>query len=250
MNFLALCQRACVECGVASNTAVATALPTVVGATGSVGRIVNWVNDAWTDIQMDHDDWEWMRASQILGSGVSFTTVNGQFSYPLGTGAGTVGVLADNFGKWVEKDPDGSGSTFWNYATASGFSNEIRMAVIPFGRWRTGYMANSQRNTRTRPVVVSVGPDLSLNLGPCPNDQYTITGDYYVAPSQMVNDSDTLVGLPARFNMLPVYRTMMKYGGYESAPEVYQRGSEENAGMYAQLQAVRAPEIAWAGALA
>ncbi len=50
--------------------------------------------------------------------------------------------------------------------------------------------------------------------------------------------------------MLIVYRTMIKYGGYESAPEVYNRGTEENAGMYAQLQAVRAPRISFGGSLA
>jgi hypothetical protein len=43
---------------------------------------------------------------------------------------------------------------------------------------------------------------------------------------------------------------MMKYAGYESAPEVYQRGSSENARMYARLEAVRAPRISFGPALA
>jgi hypothetical protein len=50
--------------------------------------------------------------------------------------------------------------------------------------------------------------------------------------------------------MLIVYRVMQKYGRYESAPEVYERGTEENAGMYAQLMAVRAPRVSFGGALA
>jgi hypothetical protein len=89
MNFLQICQRTAVECGVASGTAIQTALPTVVGATGSLGRIVGWVNDAWTDICMDHDDWDWMHSSSLLGAGASFQTLAGQASYPLGTTAGT-----------------------------------------------------------------------------------------------------------------------------------------------------------------
>jgi hypothetical protein len=32
---------------------------------------------------------------------------------------------------------------------------------------------------------------------------------------------------PTRFHMAIVYRAMMSYGGYESAPEVYQRGEFE-----------------------
>jgi hypothetical protein len=98
--------------------------------------------------------------------------------------------------------------------------------------------------------VVAVGPDQSLNLGPPPNGLYTVTADYFVAPSLLVLDTDIPAGLPARFHLLIVYRTMMKYAGYESAPEVYQRGSEEHGRMYARLQAVRAPRMAFGGALA
>lgn len=243
MNFLQLCQRAIVECGVASNQAATVALPTVVGANGSVGRIVNWVNDAWTDVQMDHDDWDWMRSSNILGAGIAFTTVPGQASYPLGVGVGKIGVDPELFGKWDRE-------TFRDQTTATGFLNETFLDEIPFDSWRNSYMLGAMRNVQTRPVAIAVGPDQSLNLGPPPNGQYTITGDYFVAPTEMAADTDLPVGLPTRFHMLIVYRTMMKYGGYESAPEVYQRGSEENAGMYAQLQAVRAPRISFGGALA
>jgi hypothetical protein len=257
VNFLQLCQRACVECGVASSVAIQTALPTVVGASGSVGRVVNWVNDSFTDIQMDHDDWDWMRSSNILGAGVSFQTVAGQASYPLGlnvsdfggdfggdfAGAGAVGVAVDQFGKWDRE-------TFRCFTTQVGFLDEMWLDDIPFDAWRNYYMYGAQRRVKTRPVVIAVGPDQSLNLGPPPNGNYTITGDYFVAPSEMVADTDIPLGLPTRFHMLIVYRAMMKYAGYESAPEVYQRGSEENAGMYAQLQAVRAPSIQFGGALA
>lgn len=243
MNFLALCQRACVECGVASGLAIQSALPTTAGASGSLGRVVGWVNDAWTDVQCDHDDWDWMRSSNLLGAGVSFQTIAGQASYPLGTTAGTVGVDVEAFGKWDRE-------TFRNYPTAVGFRGEGYLDEIPFDTWRDSYMFGAMRSVQTRPVVVAVGSDQSLCLGPPPNGLYTITADYFVAPTEMVADTDVPTGLPTRFHMLIVYRAMMKYAGYESAPEVYQRGSEENAGMYAQLQAVRAPRIGFGGALA
>jgi hypothetical protein len=98
--------------------------------------------------------------------------------------------------------------------------------------------------------VIAVGPDQSLCLGPPPTDQYTITGDYFVAPSEMVADTDVPAGLPTRFHMLVVYLAMQKYAGYESAPEVMQRGASEGTRMYAQLQAVRAPRLSFGGALA
>lgn len=243
MNYLQLCQRAIVECGVASNQASTTALPTVVNATGSVGRIVNWVADAFSDIAQDHDDWTWLRSSQILGQGVSFPTINGQASYPLGTGPGTVGVAVDTLGKW-------DAETFWNYTTTVGPTNEIPMDEVTFDYWRAVYMNNANRNVRTRPIDFAIGPDLSVCLGPNVNGNYTVTADYFMVAPVLAADADIPLGLPTRFHMLIVYRTMMKYAGYESAAEVYQRGKEEGDGMYAQLEALRAPRMRVAGALA
>lgn len=254
MNFLQLSQRAAVECGAAASQPITTALPNVASATGSLARIVSWVNDGWTDIQMDHDDWQWMRSSNILrlsgtaplgsaNAGISFVTVAGQATYPLGTGAGTVGVAADAFGKWIP-------GTFRNFTTATGFRDEIPMGDIGFDRWRDGYMTNANRTVQTRPTVVAIGPDKSVNIGPPSNGIYTVTGDYYVAPTEMVTDTDVPVGLPTRFHMLIVYRAMLKYARYASAPEVDAGAREENAGMYAQLQALYAPKIKKRGALA
>lgn len=244
-TYLDLVQRTCVECGVASSQSIETVLPSIdsVSLSGSMGRVINWVGDAWGDLQTSHDDWDWMRSSNILGAGVSFPTIAGQPNYPIGTGAGTVQVAVDDFGKWDVE-------TFRNYTTATSYLDEITMADVPFDYWRNVYMLGSQRNVQTRPWVCAVGPNQSLNLGPPPNANYTITADYFMAPSVMEVDADTPTGLPVRFNMLIVYFAMKKYAGYEAATEVYTRASEEAAPMYAQLQAVRAPKISWSGALA
>lgn len=234
---------AAVQCGVASGSAIQSALPTVVGATGSLGRIVDWVNDAWTSIQQDHSDWDWMRSSSLLGQGMSFQTVAGQASYPLGLGPGTCGVDAGSITKWDR-------ATFRNYTTSFGFRNEMFMEDIPYDTWRDGYMLGAMRTVQTRPFLVAIGPDQSICLGPPPNDQYTITADYFTAPSSLVADTDVPIGLPEQFHMLIVYQVMIKCGGYESASELYQRGTEEAADMYEQIRALRAPVIGFGGALA
>lgn len=255
MNFLALCRRAAQECGVASGQAIATALPTVTGATGSLARIVNWVNDAWGDIQCDHDDWDWMRSSVLLGGGASFQTNAGKAVYPLGLSSDFGGDFGGDFsGDAIGIDPEAFGKwdreTFRCSSTAANFRDEMFLDEIPFDAWRDGYMLGAMRSVQTRPIVIAVAPDQSLCLGPPPTDAYTITADYFVAPTEMVADTDVPTGLPTRFHMLIVYRVMQKYGSYEAATEVYQRGSEENAGMYAQLMAARAPRFTWGGSLA
>lgn len=243
MNFLQLCQRAAVECGAAAKVSITTSLPTVNGANGSLGRIVSWVGDAWGDLQTQRDDWAWMRSSVILGAGVAFQTVAGQASYPLGTGLGTVGVAADAFGKWDL-------GTLRTFSTATGYRDETFLDDIGFDTWRNSYMLGSMRGVQTRPVTAAVGPDQSINLGPPPNGLYTVTADYFVAPSTMAVDTDLPIGLPTRFHMLIVYKAMMKYAGYESAPEVYERGRAEAASQLSQLSAARAPRPTFGGALA
>ena len=227
----------------ASGTAISSVVPSVTVSTGQVQRVVNWIGDAWSDVQMEHDDWTWMRSSNLLGGGASFQTIAGQASYPLGTGPGTVGVNPDDFGKWDRL-------AFRNYTTSIGFTNENHLDEIEYDVWRNSYMLGAMRTVRTRPVAIAIGPDQSLCLGPPPNDLYTITGDYYRSPSTMVNDTDTPTGLPIQFHMIIVYRAMMKYGQYEGAQEVYARGEEENKGMYSRLQLLRAPRISWGGPLA
>lgn len=217
-------------------------ITTTAGQVGSIQRVINWVGDSWTEIQAEHDDWDWMRSSNLLGAGASFVTVAGQASYPLGTGAGTVGIAVDSFGKW---DRD----TFRCYTTAVGTNDEQFLDDIPYDAWRNAYMLGANRTVQTRPVAVAVGPDQSVNVGPPSNGLYTLTADYFVAPTVMATDTAVPTGLPLRFHMLPVYRTMVKYSGYESAPEVFSRGTAEGARMFSQLESARLPQITFAGSL-
>lgn len=236
MNRLQLSQRLALECGVSGT------LTTTIGQVGSLGRIVTWVDQSWLEVQTEKDDWNWMRSSNILGAGMSFATVAGQASYPLGTGVGTCGVTAATFGKWDR-------GTFRNYTTTVGISNENYLDDIPFDVFRDSYMYGANRLVQTRPVAVAIGPDKSVCLGPPPNGLYTITGDYFVAPTAMSADTDTPTGLPAQFQIAIIYKAMMYYGAYESAPEVYQRGAQGWSLILAQLEATNTPMISFGGAL-
>lgn len=237
MNYLQICQRLAMECGVSGT------LTTTVGQVGSLGRIVTWANQGWDELQTEHDDWGWMRSSNILGAGASFATVAGQASYPLGTGAGTCGISVATFGKWAR-------NTFRNYTTSVGVSNEMFLDYIDFDVWRDGYMLGAMRSVQTRPVAVAIAPDQSVCVGPPPNALYTVTGDYFMAPTAMAADADVPIGLPVSYHMTIVYRAMMMYAGYESAPEVFQRGQADYNSNLRALEALRLPEIGFGGALA
>ncbi len=256
MNFLQLCQRAVTDCG-ASGT-----LTTTAGQVGSLQRIINWVGDAWNELQTEHDDWDWMRSSSLLGGGVTFSPAASQYNTPLGTGTGQLGVAVDSFGKWDEE-------TFRCYTTSIAASggigigaigempigggvplDEIFMDCIDYDIWRNAYMLGAMRAVQTRPYVFAIGPDKSINVGPPPNGLYTITGDYWTAPTLMVLDTDVPVGLPTRFHLLIVYDAMLKYGEYEAATDVMERAQRERNKLMRKLEVIRLPKMGWGGALA
>lgn len=260
MNFLALAQRCAVECGVAGT------MSTTAGQIGSLARIVNWVSDAWNELQSERDDWQWMRASSLLGGGVTFTPGAAQYNTPLGTGAGTLNIPVDSFGKWdrttfrcfttsnagggigigaIGEMAIGGGIGSTNYSL-----DETFLDCIDYDIWRDAYMLGAMRTVKTRPYVIAVAPDQSLCLGPPPSGAYTITGDYWLAPTLLVNDTDIPLGLPTRWHLLICYDAMMKYGEYEAAPDVMERAQRERNRLIRQIEARRLPAMGFAGALA
>lgn len=236
MNRLQLAQRLQQECGVSGT------LTTTLNQTGSLGRLVTWVDQGWAELQSRHDDWEFLRSSNLLGNGVSFATVAGQASYPLGNTTGTCGITSDKFGAWDRE-------SFRNYTTTVGVSNEMFLDYVPYDVWRDAYMLGAQRAVQTRPVAFTIGPDKSICLGPPPNGLYMITGDYYTAPTAMVADADVPTGLNTQYQMAIVYKAMTYYGGYESAPEVLQRGAQGYADLIRDLESDYMPEVTFGGSL-
>ena len=205
MNFLQLINRTRVECGVSG---ASTPLPTAQGLTGESFRIANWVNSAWIDVQTAKEDWQWMREP------VEFNTVTQQQTYtPTQAGVGTT------FGNW-KRDSFRCSSVGQNYG------DEQLMNYMDWSTYRNLYQYSNMRRTYARPVVVSITPDKNLAFGSIPDQPYVITGEYYRSPIEFSADTDA-PDIPDRFHLMIVYRAMMFYGGYEAAPEVFQRGESE-----------------------
>ena len=240
MNYLQLGQSLVTECGAGS-----ASLTTMQSQTGEALRFVNWVNSAWNELQTFRDDWAWMRSNAETGGGVSFVPAAGAPWCAWGTSAGQLGIQSTAFGgKWVE-------GSFRNYVTTVGQTSEIFMDFLPsLDHWRDGYYYGAQRNVRTRPVVLAIAPDRSLLVGPPSDGSYTVYGDYFKSPSSMSADVDTPTGLPNHYHMLIVYRGMMYYGEYESAPEVFDRGSRLYEEMFRELDQNYGPNVKVGGALA
>lgn len=72
MNYLQLCQRVHLECGLSGSGPQA-----VTNQTGVNAKIVSWVAQAWNELQMRRPDWKWLWAQDTLA------LVPGQREYDL-----------------------------------------------------------------------------------------------------------------------------------------------------------------------
>lgn len=239
MNRLELVQRLARECTVQEIPST-----TVIGAStpDDTIRLINWVDDAWADIQTSRPDWLWMRRSSGQGNGASFVTVAGQARYALGNAAGTTGVTAATFGRWLP-------GTFRLYLTATGTNDEQELSDWDYEVWRDVWGEGANRSVTSRPDSIAVGPDKALYLGPAPLVGYTVTGDYLLKASAMAVNADEPTGLPAEHHMAIVFAAMMSYGEIEVAQEVYSRGLRGYRRHMSQLEIDYLPGLAVAGSL-
>lgn len=230
MNYLALCQRMILEC------AISGSMSTTVNQTGEFLRVTTWVNQSYSELQTELFNWDFLRSSQLEGGGVSFQTIAGQPIYELGTGPGTVGVTAANFGSWVKR-------SFRDQTTTSGVSDQYMLEWISYDAWRDAYSFGAQQTVQTRPIAIAVSPENGICVGPWPTSAYTLTGDYFAAPSVLAADTDVPSNIPTQWQMAIVYQAMIYYGLYDNAPDVVARGERYYRKLTRQLANLRIPMV-------
>lgn len=197
MNFLQLAQKLRQECGVAG-----TGPLSVVNQNNEAKRLVDYINDAWLEIQGLHDTWGFMREP------FSFQTAPDVGDYSPGAAGLT------DFRHWHRE-------TLRCYRTADGVADEQWLVEWEYQTFRNTYRYALQ--TSGRPVVFAVKPKGNdLMFGSIPDGVYTVDGEYQRTPSLLVTDTDT-PDIPAHLHMVIVYRAMEFYGMYESAGEVLAR---------------------------
>lgn len=194
MNFLQICQAVRREAGIAGSGPSA-----ITGENEELTRVIEWVQQAWRELQLDREDWWWMRQS------FTFNTVAGDNTYT----ATDAGITA--LGSWIT-------DSMRIYKQTDGVAAEGRLPFLPYDEWRNIYAIGSQ--AQQPPNRVTVKPDLNLALGPTPDDVYVVTGDYYAAATSFTAATDVPI-LPVQYHDAIVFLALTKYAAYEAAPEVY-----------------------------
>lgn len=225
MTFLQMVQRLRQESGTSGSAPTSTQ-----NQTGDFKRLVDWVSSAWMDIQNEKPDWFFMRQP------ISFNTTAGKSTYS----ATEAGITS--FGNY-KKD------SFRQYSIALGYGSEQRLNFIPYDTFRDLYQYASMRTTSQMPVNFTIDPQKNFLLGPIPNDVYCVNGEGFALPTEFSSDSDRPT-LPSQYHMAIVWKALMYYGQFESAPEAYSHGQNEFRRLMNRLYEDQMPTVTFGPPLA
>lgn len=180
MTFLELCQRLRQEVGAAGNGPSA-----VTSQNGEYKRIVDWVVQAWREIQLDRERWffAWAQGS------VAVTTEFRDYSPP------------SDFQVW-------DGDTL--------YLGSQKLQPMAWEKFKTQHREDSQAAV---PTAITQLPNGNFRLDTTPKQAGLLTLDYYRTP-QSLSDAIDIPRLPVDYHMLIVYRAMFYYALYENAQEV------------------------------
>lgn len=242
-TFLQLCKAVCREAAIAGGE---SAISTTVSQSGQLGRIVEYVRQAWLEIQTRHQHsgqhWRWMRSQ------FSIVTVANQDAYAFNDAAVTdvrdTPTDITRFRNWMVKDFDDPVRV---YLQSSGISTQTFMCYLPWNDFKYLYRTGTQNSSY--PMHVSISPDNKLCIGPKPAGIYVITGDYMMAAQRFSADDDE-PDLPEDFEDAIVFLALQKYGLQKSSSESVIMGEDSFATYIGALEGDQLSEIYTAGPLA
>lgn len=212
-TFLQLCQRLRQEAGLSG-----TGPSTTVGQVGDMKRVVDWIEDAYLDIQNDHTTWRFLRNT------FSFSTTASDQDYT----PTQAGIASPGLKNWVKED-------IKIYLTSAGVSNETELEYVPWDFFKANYMFGSHRTQEGYPSIVTVDPSDTLFLWQLPNAIYTVSGEYYANADEFADEGAYPI-FDEDFHMVIVWRALMYYGAWAAADEKYAHGNNEHRKLFRSLE--------------
>lgn len=231
-TFLELCQDTERESGT-----FPTLLTTTASQTGRHLRAVNWVADAWQDIQKMRSDWLWM-VDEWTGQTTASTQRYSAASFSIDS----------RFSKWVLKDRDGY-DALSAYKTSDGQSGEVSVEYVPWHEFRRRCLRGSGASQTGAPQLVSVDDAQQLVFYPIPDAAYTLNGLYAKSP-QILSDDDDVPEMPAEFHPAIKWRALLYLGAFDEAGAQMGFWDQQLRRTIGELTAHQLPPVRRAGPLA
>lgn len=239
-TFLKICQDVARECGVSGGADTAPKPTAVLGQTGELNRIVNWVRDAYEEIQ-GSENFRWNRRS------FEVDTVDGTGIYTFGdcTDVRDAAIIS-RFKLWRLDDLRNPPKIF---LTSNGVGGQILLTWSPWDSFEYLYKTGALQTQTSQPIHITVNPNDEIELGIVPNDIYTLRGDYHRSAQILAADGD-IPEMPDAYHSLIKYEAMISYATFESAPEILTRGMKGKQRINNQLKRNQSQPFSHAGPLA
>jgi len=210
-------------------------LTTVVGQTGYNKRLVNYVKDAWKDIQSKHPTWRFMRKAALPTIAITNSSVDAD--------AWVVANLSTSI-DFIHK------KTFSIYDTALGTSDETKLIYVEWEDWKNRFGLSYDDGAQNRPVHITLDPDTSnLVFGPTSDGSYTIAFEFQANPVEWSADADTLAGVASSMHEIVKWRALMYYALAEEDTSAYNEAKSEFRKYMRKLELRYLPTVDIAGPL-
>lgn len=226
-TYLQLCQKMRQNCRDAG-----TGPSTVVSQTGLLKNVVDWIADAWNDIQTQSLNWRWMTSQFTVNTVASDDT----YLYSDCTDSRASAVIT-RFAAWRFNQ-----SVPLCYLTSGGVSGQYRLIPMPWEDFKDIYKFGSQQSNTGMPIHITINEHDEILLGPNPDAVYTVTGEYQRGPLTLSANADE-PDMPSRFHDLIVYRAIEKYAANYVKQEQYSRALVEGGRLMSALQRSQLPRI-------
>lgn len=222
MNFLELVNDLRIEAGASGRD-----LTSVNGALlGEPNRFRKWIKDAWVDIQIQHEHWNfmWVESSFIM-------PVNGSVLEPPEFKVGEVAEWQINSFRIAEPGQARKDSQPLRYHEYMFFRDTIGRDITVPGK------PQGLTIHRTKE---------SIQVAPAADKAYVLFYDYWRAPQILKDDLEEPI-IPQRFHNLIVFWALRKYGSNEAAPEALMRAKEEIDRLLPSLEIDQLPGVSTSG---
>lgn len=230
-SFLILCQRVAARSGTVSGTQPLA----VTSQTGRLAKIVEWVEDAYVEIQGQRDEWLWMRGEY-------------ETALTIGLAAYEISALvADRPGALIAGNTEHSALSL--YDADIGVSDEGRISVLGWAEFRAKALIGGARETTGKPVMAAVDNAGSLHVWPTPDKAYVIHGVYRKA-AQRLEASIDVPDMPVDFHDLIMWQALLYLGEYDESLAQLPLWNRNYMKLLSNLERRQLPAIQLAGTFA
>ena len=221
MNFLQLVQRLKRESG--RSTTVSSPATFTTASVADL-RLVDWVADAWRDLQQEPLRWRWQRGTVVA---------------PLTVGVATYAPEAlgiTSFLEWKEENGDYAPSMF----EVGQEQGEWELCFLPYDEFRACYTVVAQPDGQ--PMHWTIDTQNHFVVGPAPAKPVQLRADFERDHTELVAETDEPL-IPVKFRLVLVWRALMELAAFDAAGEVYQRAQQNYAKVHKQLEEAEAERI-------